>query len=94
MVVIAGFCRRWKIRELAVFGSVLRSDFDAESDIDLLATFEDDAAWSLLDHVAMEQELRALLHRNVDLVTRRGVEQSRNWLLRREVLGTATVIYL
>ncbi len=72
---------------------MLRPDFDAESDIDLLATFEDDAAWSLLDHVTMEQELRTLLHRDVDLVTRRGVEQSRNWLLRREVLSTATVIY-
>ncbi len=71
---------------------MLRPDFDAESDVDLLATFEDDAAWSLLDHVTMEQELHTLLHRDVDLVTRRGVDQSRN-AARREILGTAAVIY-
>lgn len=45
---IAQFCHRWKIQELGVFGSVLRADFDAESDIDIIVTFDDDADWSLL----------------------------------------------
>jgi len=45
---IVAFCRRWKITELALFGSVLRDDFEPGSDIDFLATFAPDAAWSLL----------------------------------------------
>jgi uncharacterized protein len=93
MTEIVAFCERWKIRELAAFGSILRPDFGAESDIDLMATFDDDAEWSLLDHFTMEQELQALFHRDIDLVTRYGVENSRNWLLRREILDTASVIY-
>lgn len=87
------FCQRWRIRGLALFGSALRDDFHADSDLDLLVTFEDDASWSLLDHVQMEQELSALLGREVDLVSRRAVEQSANWLLRREILGSASYLY-
>jgi hypothetical protein len=90
---IAEFCRRWKIREMAVFGSVLRADFDAKSDIDVIVTFDDDAEWSLLDHIRMQQELQAILQRDVDLVTRRAVERSQNWIRRKEILSTAYVIY-
>lgn len=75
---LADFCRRWRIRELALFRSVLRDDFDEESDLDILVAFAPDADWSLLDHMRMEQELEALLGRNVDLVSRRSVERSRN----------------
>ncbi len=49
---LAAFCQRWRIAQLDVFGLVLRDDFNAASDADLLVTFEPDAAWSLLDHVA------------------------------------------
>lgn len=90
---IAEFCRRWRIRELAVFGSVLRPDFGPESDIDVMVTFEDGADWSLLDHTRMEQELRDLFQRDVDLVTKRAVENSQNWVRREEILGTASVIF-
>lgn len=93
MSEIAQFCQRWKIRELAVFGSVLRPDFDAESDIDVMVTFDDDAEWSFLDHIRMEQELRAILQRDVDLVTKCAVEKSQNWALRQEILSTASVIF-
>ena len=51
---IAEFCMRWKITELALFGSALRPDFQHGSDVDLLVTFSDDANWSLLDHIAMQ----------------------------------------
>jgi len=90
---LADFCERWRITELAFFGSVLRDDFDDASDLDILVAFAPDAAWSLLDHVQMEQELEALLGREVDLLSRRAVEQSRNWLRRREILDTAEVVY-
>ncbi len=91
---IANFCHRWRIRELALFGSALRDDFGPESDLDLLVTFAPDAGWSLLDHVAMQQELQTLTQRNVDLVSRRAVEHSRNAFRRREILTTARPLYL
>ena len=90
---IADFCRRWRISELALFGSALRDDFRPDSDIDVLVTFASDAAWSLLDHARMQDELRAILKRNVDLISRRGIELSRNPILRKAILESAKVIY-
>jgi len=93
MAEITKFCQRWKIQELAVFGSVLRADFDSESDVDVIVTFDDEAEWSLLDHIRMQQELQALLQRDVDLVTKRAVERSENWVRRGEILSTAFVVF-
>jgi predicted nucleotidyltransferase len=92
-VQLAAFCRRWHVRELAVFGSALREDFGPQSDLDILVTFEPDVEWSLLDHARMEQELEALLGRPIDLLSKRAVERSHNWILRREILDTAEVVY-
>lgn len=86
------FCRRWKIRELALFGSVLRPDFSPQSDVDLLVTFDEGTNWSLFDHVQMQQELEALLKRKVDLLTRRAVEQSQNPIRREAILRTARTL--
>ena len=86
------FCRRWKIRELALFGSVLRTDFRTDSDVDVLVTFHDDADWGLLAHIQMQQELATLLHRPIDLVSKRALERSRNWVRREAILNTAQVI--
>jgi predicted nucleotidyltransferase len=90
---IAEFCRRWKIQEMAVFGSALRADFSPESDIDVIVAFDDTAEWSLLDHIRMQQELQAVLQRDVDLVTRRAIERSQNWIRRKEILSTASIIF-
>lgn len=90
---IGEFCRRWRIRELAVFGSALRHDFGPDSDIDIMVEFAADADWGLLDHAQMEQELRQLLGRNVDLVTKRAVENSENWLRRDGILNSAEVLF-
>lgn len=87
------FCRRWQITELAIFGSALRADFGPESDIDLLARFGPGARWSVFDHARMEQELRQLLHRDVDLATRLAVEESPNPVRRAEILRTARLVY-
>ena len=91
---IEGFCGRWKVTELSVFGSVLRDDFHPGSDIDILVSFSPDADWSLLDHVAMRDELGEILGRKVDLVTRRAVERSRNWIRRKEILDSAQPLYV
>ncbi len=90
---LAEFCRRWQIKEFAFFGSVLRDDFNPESDLDVLVTFAPEANWSLFDHLRMEHELSKVLNRKIDLFTRRAVEQSHNWMRRQEILGTAEVIY-
>jgi uncharacterized protein len=90
---IASFCRRWKITELSAFGSVLREDFGPESDVDLLVTFAPDARWTLFDMARMQDELVRLLGREVDLVSRRGVETSRNPIRRDAILSSAEVIY-
>jgi len=90
---IAAFCERWRIREFAVFGSALRDDFGPDSDLDVLVTYAPDAQWSLLDHVAMEEELSEVVGRSVDIVTRRAVERSENWIRREAMLGSAQVVY-
>ena len=90
---IGKFCRRWRIRELALFGSALRDDFGPESDLDILVTFAADADWGLLDHVQMQQELQDLLQRDVDLVSKHALEQSSNWIRREGILNTAQVVF-
>jgi len=90
---LESFCRKWKIRRLAIFGSALRSDFRADSDVDLLATFADDARWSLWDMHDAEAELANLFGRPVDLIDQRSVEESENWLRRNSILSTARTIY-
>ena len=90
---LAEFCCRWKITRLELFGSALRDDFGPESDLDFLATFAPDARWTLFDHFRIENELVDLLGREVDLVCRDAIEESRNWLRRKEILSTARTIY-
>ena len=87
---IAEFCRRHKITEFAIFGSVLRKDFAPESDVDVLVTFAPDAHYSLLDLVSMQEELKAILGRDVDLVERAGL---RNPFRRSHILRNMQVVY-
>ncbi|MGB3492907.1 MAG: nucleotidyltransferase family protein [Elainellaceae cyanobacterium] len=87
------FCDRWHVSELSLFGSALRDDFRPDSDIDLLIAFTPSADWGLLDHAKMQQELSQLLGRDVDLISKRAIAQSSNWIRRQEILSTAQVIY-
>ena len=90
---LSDFCQRWKITELSLFGSALRDDFGPDSDVDLLVRYGPAPNRSLIDHVAMERELAELLGRKVDLVSKRGVENSRNWIIRRHILNSAELVY-
>jgi predicted nucleotidyltransferase len=83
---IATFCKCWKVVEFALFGSSV-------SDINALVSFAPQSDWGLLDHFQMQHELKELFEREVDLVTRRALEQSRNALLRSEILNTEKVLY-
>ena len=87
---IESFCRRWQIREMSLFGSVLRDDFRPESDVDILVTFEPEAHWSLWDFIDLRDELSRLFQREVDVVSERGL---RNPFRRHEILGSRQVVY-
>ena len=90
---IARFCNKWKIAELSVFGSVLREDFGPESDLDFLFTVESGSILKLWELPDAERELAELLGRKVDLVSRNGIEQSRNWIRKGEILESARIVY-
>lgn len=87
---IAGFCRRHHIKRLAFFGSVLRDDFRADSDVDVLVEFEQGYVPGLA-FVSIERELSTLLHgRRVDLVTPKFL----NARIRDRVLREAEPVYV
>lgn len=88
------FCERWKITRLEVFGSALRQDFNRESDVDFLVTHSADSRWTLFDSITMKDELAALVGRDVDIVSRPAIEQSKNWIRKKEILGTAVPLYV
>ena len=89
----AGFCQLWRISEPALFGLGLRDDFQPDSDLDILVAFAPDAGWGPLDYIRMEQELAAILDREVDLLTQRSVEQNHNGIRRQQILDAAEVVY-
>jgi predicted nucleotidyltransferase len=90
---IAEFCRRWGVSRLAVFGSAVRVDFGPESDLDFLVSPQPGTVWSLLQLSVMRDELAALAGRHVDLVVRRAVERSPNWIRRKEILESAETVF-
>lgn len=91
--ILEDFCKKWRIIELSIFGSILRDDFDADSDIDMLVEFVPSAPWDLLDLVTMQQALEKIFNRKVDLIEKRTIETSHNWIRREEILSTSKVIY-
>jgi predicted nucleotidyltransferase len=86
------FCRKWKVTEFSLFGSVVRDDFGPESDVDVLVTFAGSARWSLFDMTDMKDELHALFGRPVDLLTRRAVEGSLNPIRKTSILSSAVML--
>ncbi len=87
---IEEFCHKWRVKELAIFGSALREDFGPESDVDVLVVFQEDAEWDLFDHMHAEEELQQLFGRKVDLVEK---ETLRNPFRRHHILANHEVIY-
>jgi uncharacterized protein len=87
---ISSFCQGWKIIEFGLFGSILRDDFRAESDVDVLVTFKPDDGWSLFDLMNLQRELAAMVGRSVDLLEKRDLK---NPFRRAEILNTYRVLY-
>ncbi|MFQ6002674.1 MAG: nucleotidyltransferase family protein [Candidatus Zixiibacteriota bacterium] len=91
---IEQFCHKRKVREFLVFGSVLRDDFRSDSDIDVIVDFEPEAKRTLFDIVSMTDELKEIFGREVDLVTKRSVEQNHNYIRRKAILSSMGVVYV
>lgn len=86
---LAELCRRFQVRSLALFGSVLREDFRPDSDVDVLVEFDSDARIGFLAFSRMQRELADLVGRPVDLVPREGLKP----VIRDQVLANAEEIY-
>jgi hypothetical protein len=95
---LAAFCRRWGLACLEVFGSVLRDDFGAGSDVDFLYApgprFNREEAFGPWGRNRMAEELAEIVGRPVHLVERSQVERHRNWIRRQHVLQTAQPVYV
>lgn len=92
---LADFCKQHHILELSLFGSILREDFRSDSDIDILVVFNHGANphLSLMDLVGMKYQLEDIVKREVDLIEKRSIVDSNNWIRRKNILNTAQVIY-
>jgi predicted nucleotidyltransferase len=87
---IAEFCRKWRVKEMSVFGSALRADYGPGSDVDVLVDIEDSAPWTAFDLVDMIDELKDIFGCDVDLIEKSAM---RNPFRRYEILRTREVIY-
>ncbi|MGA1409449.1 MAG: nucleotidyltransferase family protein [Prochlorotrichaceae cyanobacterium] len=89
------FCKQHNILELSLFGSILRDDFRADSDIDILVVFNHSANphLSLMDLVGIKYQLEEMVKREVDLIEKRSIVDNHNWIRRKHILDTAQVIY-
>ena len=92
---IEDFCRRYKVRELSLFGTAAMDRMTPDSDVDILVDFQPDADVSLFDLIDMKDELSEMFGgREVDLITRRGLERSRNPIRKQGILSTLKRVYV
>ncbi len=91
---LGAFCERWGVRELALFGSSVREDFRADSDVDVLVRLSPDVRHGLFDFERMRSELSGLFGRRVDLVNRASLDLSRGARRKREIVNSARVVHV
>jgi predicted nucleotidyltransferase len=87
---LSHLCRRWRIEELSLFGSLARGEAGSASDADLLVTFQADARWDLWDMVDLRDELAGLFHRPVDVAVGGAI---RNPIRRRSIMRDKRQLY-
>jgi predicted nucleotidyltransferase len=86
---LARLCRRFQVRELALFGSALRQEHRPPDDLDLLVSFQPAARVTFLTLARLQRELETLLGRKVDLVPKDGLKP----VIRDHILTTARTLY-
>lgn len=87
------FCEKWKISEFSIFGSYVRNELKEDSDVDVLISFKDNVKYTLFDIVHLKEELEILFGRKVDVVTKKGLENSRNQIRKKAIFDEAKLIY-
>ena len=87
---VVHLCEKYKIKELALFGSSIREDFSQNSDIDILVSFNNDSEITLFDIMDIENEFTDLLKRDVDVVEK---ESLKNPIRKNKILSTREIIY-
>jgi predicted nucleotidyltransferase len=87
---VTAVAKRWSITRLSLFGSILRSDFREDSDVDLLIEFSGDVKYSLFDIAQLKHELELVFRRQVDIVEPAALT---NPYRRRHIMQTAKVLY-
>jgi uncharacterized protein len=90
---IADFCQRWRVQEFSLFGSILGERFRSDSDVDVLVKFVPGVIYTFGQFDEMQEELEAIFGRPVDLIDKQAVLESPNYIRRRDILGSAQVIY-
>jgi len=90
---IQAFCQQWQITEFALFGSIVTDTFQEESDVDVLIRFDETVRISLFQMVELSEELEEIFGRKVDVLTRRSIEQSDNFIRKENILQSMQVIY-
>jgi len=86
---LADFCRRYNVQKLALFGSVLGNNFRADSDVDVLVSFQPNAKIGFITFSRMQRELAELFNRPVDLVPMDGLKP----VIRASVLSNIEEVY-
>lgn len=92
---IVALCRAHHVRELGLFGSVLRGDFGPSSDVDFLARFEGDDAGPWMSRLTgLQEDLERILKRPVDVLDWNAIEKSRNPFRRHAILSENKTLYV
>jgi predicted nucleotidyltransferase len=87
------FCQRWEVSQLAIFGTAFREKHTQSSDLDLLVLFKPDIQWGLYDLVTMENELKIIFGKEIDLIEKNAVKNSQNYIRRKGILDGARVAF-
>jgi len=90
---IKDFCKKWGISEFSIFGSYIRNELREDSDVDVLISFKDNVKYTLFDMVHIQKELENMFERKVDVITKKGLENSRNHIRKKAIFNEAKLIY-
>lgn len=90
---IKRICKKWNISEFSFFGSVNTERFNSESDIDILLTFKNNASIGFFELSDIKEELEKVLGREVDIITKRGLEKSKNPVRKKSILNSSKIIF-
>jgi len=90
---IAKLCKKWGIKEFSFFGSFLTDKFNENSDVDVLVSFNENTSYGFFELFDIKKDIEGILGKEVDLLTKRGVLQSKNYIRSKSILGNCKLVY-